>query len=292
MSESASGEADSSTSADDKDLSRPTCEECGKSYGETTDLTRHMRSCCPSKLHPCPSCDRRFYSTTGVKQHHSRTHDESIAYAITDCDYCGSEIEVEDCWMEKQEHHFCDRDCSSSWQEKRVQKTCKICGVSFEVIEYRNDTATCCSRKCRIEKTRQITGEERYNYNTKEYECAECGSVVKRSPSMVYSESRVFCDDDCFNEHRRNGYEQYYGRNWNEQRRKALKRGQYRCQACGKTAAELYREPDVHHLKPINWFKSNYSEPTWWEEANKLSNLVTYCPPCHREWEGVPLRPL
>lgn len=240
----------------------------------------------------CPSCDRTFDTEYGVKQHHARTHGESIAYTTTECDYCGSKIEVEDCWMEKQEHHFCDRDCSSSWQEDRVGKECEICDKEFEVIASRSDTATCCSRECRVEKTRRITGEERYNYKTQTYECKECGKEVERSPSMIYSKDRVFCSDECFDRFRRNDYEQYYGRNWNEQRRKALKRDQYRCQACGKTPKELYREPDVHHIKPLNWFKDNYEEPKWWELGNRLSNLVVFCPPCHREWEGIPLRPI
>lgn len=292
MSKSASGKADSSTNANGKEFSRQVCPECSKSYSETTDLTRHMRSCCPSQLHGCPSCDKRFYSTTGVKQHHARTHGESIAYTTTDCDQCGADIEVEDCIIEQQEHHFCDRECSSKWQENRVEKECEVCGVVFDVIKFREDTATCCSRECRIEKTRLITDEERYNYKTQSYECKECGDTVERSPSMVCSEDRVFCSDDCFNEFRRNGYEQYYGKNWNKQRRKALKRDQYRCQVCGKTPVDLYREPDVHHLKKIEWYKERYDEPVWWQKGNRIDNLVTYCQSCHAKWEGIPLRPI
>ena len=286
------GEADSSTDADDKDFSRKTCPNCKKRYAQTTDLTRHMRSCCPDELHECPTCEKLYFSPTGVKQHHARTHGESIAYTTTSCSHCGAEIEVEDCWIERQDNHFCDRSCSASWQENRVEKTCDVCSDSFEVIQFREDSATCCSEECRIEKTRRITGEERYNYKTRTYECQECGDTVERSPSMVYSKDRVFCTDRCFDEHRRNGYDQYYGRNWVKQRQKALKRDQYRCQACGTTASELHRNPDVHHLKPINWYKKNFDEPEWWKRGNRLDNLVVYCRPCHRRWEGIPLRPI
>ncbi|QAS68872.1 eukaryotic-like five-Zn-finger DNA-binding protein [Haloferax tailed virus 1] len=291
MSESACGGANGSSDADDKDLSRPICPNCKKSYSQTTDLTRHMRSCCPSNLVPCPTCDKRYYSETGVKQHHARTHGESISHTVTNCDYCGEEIEVEDCWFEKQEHHFCDRDCSSSWQEKRVEKECDVCSEPFEVIAFRKDTATCCSRECRIEKTRKITGEERYNYSTKEYECVECGGSVERSPSMVHSIDRIFCSDDCYDEHRRTGYTNYYGANWYQQRAKALRRDQHRCQDCGVTSADLPREPDVHHIHPITRYKNSYDEPEWWERANRLENLITLCQSCHGKWEGIPLKP-
>jgi len=228
----------------------------------------------------------------GLKQHHSRTHGESLTENTKPCDYCGEEITVRDYELERQENHFCDRECSAAWQEKRVINTCDICDSEFEVIASRDDTAKYCSSECRVEATREITGDERYNYNSSEYDCAECGTTVTRSPSMVYSEDRVFCSDRCFDEYRRNGYEQYYGRNWNEQREKALKRDQYRCVDCGKTAAQLYREPDVHHRTPIKQFKSSLPEPDWWQRGNRLENLITLCPPCHRKWENIPVQPV
>jgi len=255
---------------------------CGKATSSSDDS---------SKEFSCPTCGKVCSSDLGVKQHHSRTHGESLTKQTKPCDHCGKEITVNDYEIKRQEHHFCDRDCSYSWQENRVELECEICGESYEIIEFEADTSTCCSKECRIEKTRQITGNGRYNYKTKEYACVECGDTVQRSPSMVYSEDRVFCGDKCFDIHRRNGYVQYYGRNWNRQREKAIIRDQCRCQVCGKTAADLYREPDVHHLKPLQWFKENYDEPEWWERGNHLNNLVTFFPPCHREWEGIPVRP-
>lgn len=292
MSESApEGEADRSSNADSKEVSRHGCPNCCKSYSEKSDLTIHMRGCCPGGLYECPTCGNGYISEMGVKMHHSRTHGESIAYNERECDYCGDVIEVPDHILNEQEHHFCDRKCSAAWQEERVEIECSVCGDSFEVIKFREETASYCSRKCRIEGTRRITGNERYNYKTETYECQECGESVERSPSMVYSPDRVFCSDACFDEHRRNGYDDYYGSNWYQQRRKALKRDQYRCQVCGVTAAELQRDPDVHHLTPITWYKNNYDEPEWWERANQLTNLVTYCRSCHGEWEGIPLRP-
>ena len=260
MSESASGEADVSTESDGKEFS-------------------------------CPSCSRSFGSEMGLNQHHSRTHGESLKKHTKPCDNCGDEITVHDFELKRQDHHFCGRSCSSEFQKDRTEKLCEICGEQFEIIPFEKDTAKYCSSECRIEATRRITGEERYNYKTQEYDCSECGSTVERSPSMVYSKDRVFCSNRCFDEHRRNGYEQYYGRNWNRQRRKALRRDQYRCVDCGLTAKDLYREPDVHHRKPIGKFKEKFSEPEWWERGNRIENLVTLCPSCHRKWERWPVQP-
>jgi len=293
MSESHSGGGatgiDSGSS--DKEFSVPKCPSCGETYSETSDLTRHMRTCCPEELTPCPTCGKRYSSEAGVKQHHARSHNESLTRSTGECDYCGDEIVVHDFQAERQEHHFCDRDCSSSWQEDRVTLSCEICGSEFERVKSHADKAKYCSDKCRVEATRRITGAERYNYKTKEYSCRECGGSIMRSPSMVYSEDRVFCNDKCFDEFRRTGYDQYYGRNWNRQRRSALRRDQYRCQDCGITTADLPREPDVHHIQPIDYFKSKYPEPGWWNLANRTVNLVTLCPRCHRRWEGIPLKP-
>jgi 5-methylcytosine-specific restriction endonuclease McrA len=48
------------------------------------------------------------------------------------------------------------------------------------------------------------------------------------------------------------GYEPYYGPNWKEQRRKALKRDRNTCQECGAT--ETDKEHDVHHIIPFRKF--------------------------------------
>ncbi|MBO4249470.1 HNH endonuclease [Halomicrobium sp. IBSBa] len=74
-----------------------------------------------------------------------------------------------------------------------------------------------------------------------------------------------------------------YGKNWDEQRRKALSRDRYRCQHCGLTIGDTDSRPQdqlhVHHIVPIRWF----DEP---ELGNHLLNLITLCPQCHRKWES------
>lgn len=93
--------------------------------------------------------------------------------------------------------------------------------------------------------------------------------------------------EDCTNW--KGGSIDYYGPNWIKQRKKTLKRDQYRCQRCRKHQPELEMCPDVHHRKKMRWYKNNYDKSEWYEKSNDLDNLITLCRSCHREWEGIPL---
>jgi len=68
-----------------------------------------------------------------------------------------------------------------------------------------------------------------------------------------------------------------YGPNWERQRQLARQRDRYTCQACG--AAEGRSPHHVHHKTPFRMFTSA-------AEANRLENLITLCPACHRQAEA------
>ena len=67
-----------------------------------------------------------------------------------------------------------------------------------------------------------------------------------------------------------------YGPNWLQLRDRVRARDKYTCQVCG--AVEATRQHDVHHKVPFRAFSS-------FVEANRLENLVTLCPSCHRKAE-------
>jgi DEAD/DEAH box helicase domain-containing protein len=72
-----------------------------------------------------------------------------------------------------------------------------------------------------------------------------------------------------------------YGPNWAEQRDRARARDGYRCQVCAAVeggAAFGSAAHHVHHKVPFRRFRSP-------ERANRLENLVTLCPRCHRRVE-------
>ncbi|HSL47164.1 MAG TPA: DEAD/DEAH box helicase [Anaerolineales bacterium] len=67
-----------------------------------------------------------------------------------------------------------------------------------------------------------------------------------------------------------------YGPNWPQIRDRVRARDKYTCQVCG--AVEINRQHDVHHKVPFRAFTS-------FVEANRLENLTTLCPSCHRKVE-------
>ena len=67
-----------------------------------------------------------------------------------------------------------------------------------------------------------------------------------------------------------------YGPDWMKIRERVRTRDGFRCQVCG--AAENGRQHDVHHKIPFRQFVSHV-------EANRLNNLISLCPSCHRKAE-------
>jgi len=69
-----------------------------------------------------------------------------------------------------------------------------------------------------------------------------------------------------------------YGPNWKQQRDLTRERDGFRCQVCDRI--EQNQAHHVHHKIPFRQFTSN-------AEANRLDNLLTLCPSCHRRVETV-----
>jgi 5-methylcytosine-specific restriction endonuclease McrA len=78
------------------------------------------------------------------------------------------------------------------------------------------------------------------------------------------------------------GYDYYYGSSWKEQRRNVLERDDFNCRICAKSDEEIGRNPDVHHIVPIRFWKVEKEH----EKMNHLRNLVSLCPTCHHKLEG------
>jgi DEAD/DEAH box helicase domain-containing protein len=88
-----------------------------------------------------------------------------------------------------------------------------------------------------------------------------------------------------------------YGPNWQTQRQKALERDGHRCQICGAQGKDEdltgFPEPvrsgvvlHVHHKRPFREFSYTRGVNENYLDANKLENLVTLCPACHRQAEA------
>ncbi len=73
-----------------------------------------------------------------------------------------------------------------------------------------------------------------------------------------------------------------YGPDWPRLRDAVRARDNYRCQACG--APETERQHEIHHKTPFRSFRAADGSVNL-ERANRLDNLVTLCPACHRRVE-------
>jgi DEAD/DEAH box helicase domain-containing protein len=75
-----------------------------------------------------------------------------------------------------------------------------------------------------------------------------------------------------------------YGPNWAAQRDAARARDDYRCRRCGAPERDD-RQHDVHHLTPFRAFGYVPGQNDRYKLANRLENLITLCPSCHRQAE-------
>ncbi|HLF74814.1 MAG TPA: DEAD/DEAH box helicase, partial [Anaerolineales bacterium] len=78
-----------------------------------------------------------------------------------------------------------------------------------------------------------------------------------------------------------------YGPDWPRIRDRVRARDKYTCQVCG--APETARQHDVHHKTPFRAFiaiaRAGSPDPAQVAQANRLENLITLCPSCHRKAE-------
>lgn len=210
----------------------------------------------------CPTCGRDgFDSRSAMKIHHGKVHDESIAGVPVDCDWCGKETRQVKARIEEAEHHFCSEECYTQWKNEnyaemksdqrveRIEHTCLFCGEEFFRTpgQTRGEPCKYCSHECRGKAQ-----WDNWDYDKEDHPSWKGGRLT------------------------------YYGKNWTEQREKALQRDGFKCQSCGDHRDE--RVLQVHHIIPAKRFDVL-------EDANYLGNLVTLCVPCHHRWVGVPVRP-
>ena len=233
------------------------CFGCDKEYTRPHKRLEHMRDCCPDKLELCPTCGTGYTNEHGLKLHHSREHDESIAKVDIYCERCGEFYK---------EVYKCNADSYSVCDDCRPQV-----------------------------KSERMSGENNPRHGTAEtveFDCEYCGEHHVRNQS---ASSTVFCDVECRDAYLHTqrgedhpmwngGKDGYYGPDWPEQRRKALERDNYRCQACGESNEETSIALNAHHIQPYKSFDTD-------AEANKVDNLVCLCISCHRKWEGLPVKP-
>lgn len=224
----------------------------------------------------------------------------------TTCDNCGEEIYVPPSHTTEMggsplNNHFCDKECLGEWRSENwvgekhpswdggnVEVECEECGSVYEVKPSEVEMTRYCSMSCK---------REAWADDPLELECSICGDEFSIQPHRIRSENPT-CSDECHrdllsqirrgedNPAWKGGKEEYYGSNWDTQRRKALERDEFVCQLCGmdeeKHREEYGNQLNVHHIIRLKSFDKDY------KAANRLGNLVTLCHACHNVVEPEP----
>lgn len=209
----------------------------------------------------CPTCGRLFETTRGMRQHHTKVHDQPLPNPT--CTGCAVDF-----YDSKARREFCD-DCNpnagrhnGNWSNATNESDCKRCGKPFEY--YPSDKA---GKYCAeyVEQTDEFLGNPYaavVDFERIERECDYCGVEIHVLASeWNYGQGR-FCSRDCLHEwmsinwkgenlHQWLGEDRTYNGNWWSARRDALERDDYSCVNCGKSASEMGRNPDVHHVRPL-----------------------------------------
>ena len=94
------------------------CLECGKQFTSMDKKQKFCSSVCMGKWRSKnytgennPLTGRKRYDLMGEKS--PRYNREEVL-----CDYCGKPIKVVKSKIEKEDHHFCNRECQSKWQSE------------------------------------------------------------------------------------------------------------------------------------------------------------------------------
>jgi len=197
------------------------------------------------------------------------------------CDLCGKEFHKKPSHIK--ENNFCSRECKNKWMSekmsgksnpaynsKKVECDNPGCSDIFKVKKYKreNQDHHFCSEECYHKWTSE---------NWKGKDSPRYGKKMSEEVKKKIAENREYKTGK---EHPRwkEGEINYRGSNWEEQRKRVLKRDNQKCQRCKVRNEESKFPLEVHHKIPFREFE-NY------KEANRLSNLITLCKSCHKKVE-------
>lgn len=116
-----------------------------------------------------------------------------------------------------------------------------------------------------------------YRWGRIEIPCDNCGKIVVKIRKHFKKQKKHFCNEECHFQYKEKVAEYFYfnyGRSWRKAQKKARQRDKV-CQFCKKYPED--RQLHVHHIIPFKKFGVSRHK-----EANNLSNLICYCPSCHK----------
>ena len=213
----------------------------------------------------CDACGSVHDTQTGLSIHESKVHGGPVDGEGKDCPGC-------------ERSYSCQRGLIEHLSGKNS------CGAGYECDE--------CGRTHPTQRGLSHHKKETHGIETRpEISCTICGEKRRVDPNYLKKADKHFCSNKCWTEwaqENRSGEDNpmwkgggvlYYGTKWEEKREMALERDDYTCQGCG-----CNENLHVHHIRPLRTFEDD-------ENPHRLNNLVTLCRSCHKQWEGLPVKP-
>lgn len=195
------------------------------------------------------------------------------------CGQCNTEFYVKPSQLKRGHGKYCSRTCSYLSQQNRVDCVCNQCGKLFQesVSKMKEGKGKYCSKFC--------YGNSKQNQV--ECICKQCGGLFTVIPAYIKRGGGKYCSQICHGIASRGkghplwrgGLRRSRGSNWSVQKKLAYTRDKGICQHCGKKPVKGKRKFQVHHIKPYREFNDDFLK------ANKLTNLITLCQPCHSKAE-------
>ncbi|WP_133412359.1 HNH endonuclease [Natrarchaeobaculum sulfurireducens] len=155
--------------------------------------------------HKCPTCGDEFGNERGVKVHHTKVHDESIAGVEVECAQCGEVKTVTPSRVERYDDHYCNNECRAKHQRKRTSVECHFCGDEFEIAEWhleQSERVFCPNKNCRGKwQSERIQGSDHPNWRADSHtkvNCSFCDAELTRRTDRVEGRSEhFFCGRIC-----------------------------------------------------------------------------------------------
>jgi endogenous inhibitor of DNA gyrase (YacG/DUF329 family) len=202
----------------------------------------------------------------------------------------------------------------------RIKIKCDFCGKDIykKPSRVNSHNALFCSKRCydnwQIENT--LRGKDNTRWNRIKVECSYCGKIIEKTPYRLKRYKNQFCDVKCFkrwkkenssgeiNPNWNGGKFPYYGQDWLKQRRLALERDRYKSVISGEYANIVHHimplkkyiehafDLFLYHIPYISYSTFNllpydlFIPDAFFEEANRLSNLVVVSSEEHPKIEG------
>ena len=223
------------------------CERCGSTEQLPPDEAKRRRFC-------SDSCKNEWQSEAYTDEGGPGWNGGKATIA---CSYCGATEERFPSHIN--EINFCSDSCESDWKSEnrvgenhpnysRVPAECAWCDAELSRPRWRvkKFEHQLCNKDCKGDYY-SANPSELHERDRVTVTCSWCGDSKEVIPSQATRSEHHFCDCECKGEwwsvnvsgkshpNWKDGYEPYYGPNWERKRRETRERDGYHCVLCGVT---------------------------------------------------------